>query len=175
MNIRSKLRRIMLLAIPALAAASLASAQTKLTGDGKCGKPDKQESVDVGDRTGHALALVHFSCTWATSFEMGGIKAKDYTGSFSADINGDKSQDRGYVVITMENGDKAFVRFTGSTTTAKDGSSTGGGTWSYAGGTGKMKGLTGKGTYKSTGTPDSGSDHIEGEYTLPAAPAPKAK
>jgi len=148
--------------------AGRAAAQNKITGDGKCGKADQQGSVDVGDRAGHSLVLMKFSCTWATPFEMAGLKSKDYTGSVVSDFSSGKSQDRGYVVITMDNGDKAFVRVTGSGTRAQDGSGTGEGTWSYTGGTGKLRGLTGKGTYKSTGTADGGQDHIEGEYSLPA-------
>jgi len=43
------------------------------------------------------------------------------------------------------------------------------GTWSYTGGTGKFKGITGKGTYK--GKADASGNmvtEVEGEYTLPA-------
>ncbi|MBZ5725845.1 MAG: hypothetical protein LAP87_12715 [Acidobacteriia bacterium] len=155
--------------------AAIATAQTKITGDGKCGKPDKQESADVGDRAGHALVLVKFSCTWANPYEMAGLKSKDYTGTVAGDLSGEKGQYRGYVVVTMDNGDKAFLRFTGSGTIAKDGASAGEGTWSYTGGTGKLKGLTGKGTYKSTGNADGAEDHVEGEYTLPPPPPPKTK
>ncbi len=168
-------RRAMLAFTLLTITASIATAQTKITGDGKCGKPDQQQSIDVGDRTGHALTLVKFSCTWTTPLEMAGLKSKDYTGTVSSDVSGGKSQDRGYVVITMDNGDKAFIRFTGSGTTAKDGTSSGGGTWSYAGGTGVLRGLAGKGTYTSTGNADGGQDHVEGEYALPPPAVPKAK
>jgi hypothetical protein len=70
----------------------------------------------------------------------------------------------------MANGDKIFVRFSGVDTMTKDGKpDTSTGTWSYTGGTGKFKGITGKGTYK--GKPDASGNmvsEIEGEYTLPA-------
>ena len=155
--------------------ATIATAQTKISGDGKCGKPDQQQSMDVGDRAGHALLILKISCTWTTPLEMEGLKSKDYIATITSDASGEKGQDRGYVVITMDNGDKAFIRFTGSVTTAKDGASAGEGTWSYTGGTGKLRGLTGKGSYKSTGNADGGQDHIEGEYTLAPPPAPKTK
>jgi len=155
--------------------ASVVTAQNKISGDGKCGKPEQQQSVDVGDRAGHALALLKFSCTWTAPYEMEGVKAKDYVGTVTSDVSGAKNQDRGYVVITMENGDKAFVRFTGSGTTAKDGTATGEGTWYYTGGTGKLKGLTGKGIYKSTGNADGVEDHIEGEYAVPPPTPSKTK
>ena len=34
--------------------ATVATAQNKTTGDGKCGKPEQQQSIDVGDRAGHS-------------------------------------------------------------------------------------------------------------------------
>jgi hypothetical protein len=149
--------------------AGIASAQTKISGVGKCGKPDIQQSVDVGDRAGHMLVLVKQSCTWTTPMEMAGLKSKTYTGAVVSDAAADKAQDRGYVVMVMENGDKAFVRFTGAAV-FKDGKPVSGeGTWSYTGGTGKLRGLTGKGTYKSTPTADGGDeDQVEGDYSLPA-------
>jgi hypothetical protein len=154
--------------------ASVVVAQTKTVGDGKCGKPD-QQTMDVGDRAGHALALVKGACTWTNPMEIAGLKTKDYTVVAVGDASGEKEQVRGYVVNTMDNGDKAFLRFTGSATVAKDGSGTEEGTWSYTGGTGKLRGITGKGTYKSALSADGGwQDRVEGDYTLPPPPAPKA-
>ena len=50
------------------------------------------------------------------------------------------------------------------------------GTWSYTGGTGKLKGLKGKGTYKASGaTADTTEDQVEGEYTLLEAGAAAKK
>jgi len=44
------------------------------------------------------------------------------------------------------------------------------GTWSFTGGTGKLKGLKGKGTYKGTGNADGSMTYeVEGDYELPAA------
>jgi hypothetical protein len=155
--------------------ARLATAQNKITGDGTCPKStDAPTSVEVGDRTGHTLMLLKFTCTWSAPFEMAGLKSKEYVGTVVDDSTAGKGQSRGYVVITMDNGDKAFVRFTGTGTMAKDNSGTGEGTWSYTGGTGKLRGLTGKGTFKSTSAADgSGTDHVEGEYALPAPKAAK--
>ena len=44
--------------------------------------------------------------------------------------------------------------------------SSGQGTWSSAGGTGKLKGIKGKGTYKSQPAGDNVDCDVEGEYTL---------
>jgi hypothetical protein len=155
--------------VAGLTACGLLSAQTKISGTGKCDKPETSQSIDVGDRSGHALAIVKQSCTYSTPMEIEGVKAKSYVANVMSDASGAKSQDSGYVVQTMENGDKVFIRFHG-TGMMKDGQpASGEGTWSFTGGTGKMKGITGKGTYKSQG----GEDQIEGEYSMAASSAKK--
>jgi len=75
---------------------------------------------------------------------------------------------RGVEWGTMANGDKYFVRYEG-TATAKEGAPpTISGTWSFTGGTGKLKGLTGKGTYKGKGNPDgSATLEVQGDHKLP--------
>src|SRR5207237_3033512 len=90
-------------------AAGVAGAQTKISGTGKCGKADKQEMIEVGDRANHSIMIMKVTCTWTAPMEMAGLKSKSYTVTMMSDSSGEKSQDRGYVVVTMENGDKAFV------------------------------------------------------------------
>ena len=155
--------------------AALGFSQTKISGTGKCEKPETQQSVDVGDRTGHALVLVKQQCTWNTPIEMEGLKTKTYVVTAIGDSSTNKAsttkeQDNGYVVITMDNGDQAFVRFRGTSAMEKGQPVSGEGTWSYTGGTGKLKGITGKGTYKNS----NGEDQVEGEYSIAAA-KPSAK
>ena len=42
------------------------------------------------------------------------------------------------------------------------------GTWTYTGGTGKLKGIKGKGTFKGTPNPDGTMTYqVDGEYQLP--------
>src|SRR3989442_538748 len=134
------MQKSILLLLSLAGGAMLASAQTKISGTGKCNpKPDTQQSVEVGDRASHMLTVQKNSCTWTTPLEMEGLKSKTYTVTIMTDSSGAKSTDRGYVVVDMDNGDKAFVRFQGSST-SKDGKpDSDEGTWSYTGGTGKLK------------------------------------
>ena len=165
------MKTLFTLGLCAAVCAGLAAAQTKISGTGKCEKPEAQHAVEVGDKPGHMVILIKQSCAWTAPIEMEGVKAKSYVGVMTSDASGGKSQDRGYVVVTMENGDKAFVRIvSGTSMLDKDGNPVSGeGTWAYTGGTGKFKGLKGKGTYKANGA----EDMIEGEYTL--APMSAAK
>jgi hypothetical protein len=150
------------------ALAAGASAQTKVSGTLQCAKPDQQQAIAVGDRPNHSFAISQTKCTWTKPLEMAGIQTKEdvYTG-FN-EVSGNRARGQLYGVVTMTNGDKYYVRGQGSTT-MKDGvPESAEGTWSFAGGTGKLKGLKGKGTYKGKGAPDGTSTYeVEGEYELP--------
>ena len=152
------------LAVLLMAFAGSALAQNHTSGTIKCGKQDTSQSIDVGDQPGHTLTVEKGSCTWSVPYEMAGLKSTTITETDSVDVNGPKAQVRGYAVTTMDNGDKAYVRYQG-TGIVKDGVPTGEGTWSYTGGSGKLKGLKGKGTYKTSGP--EGDTQVEGEYSLP--------
>jgi hypothetical protein len=107
--------------------------------------------------------------------EMAGAKAKDGTDVEFVEMWSTRATTNGTHVGNMDNGDKFFVSFHDSIT-VKDGAPVGPihGTWTYTGGTGKLKGLTGKGTYTVAPNADgSGAVDVEGEYTIPPA-APKA-
>ena len=160
--------RFLLCPVMALALASAASAQTKISGTLQCSKPDPMHSVEAGDRDKHSMAVAKIHCTWTKPMEMGGSQTKEGDNVEFDDTTGTSTSVRGVHWGTMANGDKYFVRYQGSAT-AKEGSAmTTSGTWSYTGGTGKLKGLTGKGTYKGKGNPDGGATfEIQGDYKLP--------
>jgi hypothetical protein len=147
--------------------------QTKQSGVGLCDqKPEVQQIVEVGDRPLHMVGIVKQVCRWTTPLEMAGLKAKDYTTIVTTEASGSgplNSQDRGYVVVNMENGDKALIRFQGRGTVSVEGGQPGSGegTWTYIGGTGKLTGLTGKGSYKGVTNKDHfEEDHVEGEWSI---------
>jgi hypothetical protein len=166
------------LAVLLVAFAGSALAQTQVSGTLKCGdnqnKGDIQNTVEVGDHPGHLLIVGKGTCTWSAPLEIAGLKSTAHTGASVTEVNGAKFQDHGYAVITMENGDKVYARNQDSGTTTEGGkASTYEGTWSFTGGTGKLKGLKGKGTYKGAGATDGiTTAQIEGEYSLPQASNP---
>lgn len=151
-----------------------AAAQTKISGTVDCAKPDVAQAVQVGDHAGHMMMLTQNKCTWSKPIEMEGVQSKDDVGSGIADVHGSKSNDQGYDVTTMANGDKVFVRNQGTSMMKGEMLDSGSGKWNFTGGTGKFKGLKGSGTYKLSGKSDgSATIEIEGEYTLAAASAKK--
>ena len=113
------------------------------------------------------LVLEKGSCPFGVPWEMAGLKSTTLAAAESVVVTSAKCQNRGYGVITMDNGDKAYVRYQGACT-MKDGAPISGeGTWSFAGGTGKLKGLKGRGAFKTSGTLDAGEAKLEGTYSLP--------
>jgi hypothetical protein len=152
-----------------LALVSLASAQTKISGTAQCGKPDQENSIQIGDRANHSFSISQGKCTWSKPVEIGGIQSKEGIGTLLAEIGGNTSRYRFYYVDTMANGDKAIYRGQG-TMTLKDGvAQSGEETWTLVGGTGKLKGVKGKGTNKlKVAAADGGSTwDVEGECELP--------
>jgi hypothetical protein len=166
---------LLLLGAAALAAPAVAqiktAATTRASGTAQC-KPDAPAPVAIGDTPGHAFEIGKAQCTW-TKFEVGGVPYKDGVSFSMEEIDGDKSTSNGYHVATLANGDKATVRFHG-TAAMKDGKlQTTSGTWAYTSGTGKLKGIKGKGTFKGTPNADGTvTFQVDGDYSLPKAPAP---
>jgi hypothetical protein len=151
-------------------AASAAAGQTKFSGSIHCGggPGGESHSIEVGDHPGHVYMIDKGTCTYTTPAEIAGVKVKDHTGVSFTEIDGKNVRYHGSNVGRMENGDKFFSRNQGSVAT----NGPFGGTWNFTGGTGKLKGLKGKGTYKCTfeGDPATGGSNceVQGEYSLPS-------
>jgi len=148
------------------------AAQTKISGTLSCAKPDPEYLVDIGDREGHVFVLAKSACSWTRPMQIAGVNTKDSHDVNVVDGDDANSDSNGYEVSNMANGDKIFIRFAG-TDKSINGKPLSTGTWRYIGGTGKFKGIRGKGTYK--GRPDASGNYvseIDGDYTLPANKAP---
>jgi hypothetical protein len=94
----------------------------------------------------------------------------------SVDATATRSAASGTGIFTMESGDKTLSTFHG-TASMKDGKREDErGMWSFTGGTGKFKGIKGKGAYKTTLNADgTGTVAVEGVYELAQAKATTKK
>ena len=169
-----KLRTLCVCAIVALAVA-MASAQTKTSMTGKCGKPDVEQSISAGDQPGHAFMISQGKCT--ADGKIGGAMGKDGVFSEHGEAMGTHVKNSGVYVETLDSGDKVFYNYQGTQTMKDNMLQTGTNKYQIAGGTGKMKGVKGSGGCKLTGGADGSVDYIcSGEYTLTGAamakPAP---
>jgi len=157
---------LMLLTVLALAAA--ASAQTKISGTLQCVKPDPVYTIQVGDRPDHAFTISKLTCTFTKPMEIGGIIHKGEEATIFGEVTGNRVRARGRNVDTMANGDKYYVSTQASETLKEGVLQTAEVTWTITGGTGKFKGMKGKGTTKIKGATDGTSTwEAEGEYELP--------
>lgn len=97
------------------------------------------------------------------------IPGKGHTGVTFQEFDGDRvREDHSSAVGSMDNGDKYYVRAQRTITAKEERTGIDQGTWNFTGGTGKLKGLKGKGTFKCTSEGDNATCDIEGEYTLPS-------
>jgi hypothetical protein len=169
--------RILGAAALSFALAAAAGAQTKVSGTVTCMKADVAGSADVGDVAGHSMALLKTTCNWTKPMDLNGDHTKQDALVISSEMWATRTVSNGDAVGTLDNGDK-FLATIHETATVKDGQPVGPvhGTWTLKGLTGKVKGLTGKGTYTTTYNADgTGTSTVEGEYTAPAAKPAAAK
>jgi hypothetical protein len=153
----------------ALVTTGAAQGPTKLAGKMECAKPDPSHVLPVADAAKHALSLSADKCTWLEG-TLGAERLKDEDDTIVSDATGNISHDRGYGVGSVGNGDKYFIHFEGTTALKNDAPVSGDCTWKFTGGTGKLKGITGKGTCKGTFQPDGRAAwDIKGEYQLATA------
>lgn len=164
--------------------ATAASAQTPATqapattnpfnGTLQCAAASPNYLVDIGDFDGHQAVLQKFLCTVTQAFVLASDKPVQDSAVISGDLRGNKLTGNGTNVITMENGDLAVYSFRVSVTMSGGVAKSSEGTFQWIGGTGALKGITGKGTVTGTYAADgSVTVRIQGDYTIaPAAEQP---
>ncbi len=143
----------------------------KISGTMTCA-PAERMTLDVADAKGHTISLSKTECEWSTPLRLGNFRTRKGDSKSLSDSRGDVSMDHGYHVGSMTNGDRYYVKFDGDTRYDGRGPSAQRGRWSFSGGTGKLKGLFGRGTYKTAfDAQGEATVTVEGEYRLPDAPA----
>jgi hypothetical protein len=154
----------------ALALASSAMAQSKITGTVDCDKVEPAYQIPIPDREGVAFAMSQARCTWPKHSPIEGLQATEFVNTNFLEVTGASARSTANGVTRYDNGDKLFTRSTGTNDLK---ALTGSGKWTIVGGTGKLIGLKGGGTYtcKMKGSePSSGYVcEIQGEYTPAAA------
>lgn len=163
------MRRIWLVMGLVVSVASVAGAQTKISGVAVCAPVNPTYMIRVGDVPGHAYGLAQGTCKWTTPWEIAGVKNVAGVGTQIEEINGDSRKVWGTFVDTMANDDRAHYRVEMTVVTRADGAYVMNHKWELVGGTGKLRGIKGSGTCKGTPAGSDGSTRYdcEGQYTLP--------
>jgi hypothetical protein len=154
------------LAFLGVLAGSVLAAQTKVSGTATC-KPDPVTAVPRSDNPNRSVAVGRAECTW-TGFTLAGVATKSGVSTDFDEMTADGVSFHGYHVAAMANGDSTVAKYEGKAK-MKDGKPIGSeGTWAYEGGTGKLKGIQGKGSFKATPNADGTVTYqVDGEYKLP--------
>jgi hypothetical protein len=141
--------------------------QTKIAGKQHCPKPQALATAEPGDEAGHSMTLEKSTCTWTIPFEMAGETATVGTFIAFSESSLHRAATNGTYVGSMENGDQFYIEFHWINLKNGTPAETVKGYWAFTGGTGKLKGIAGKGTYIATENENGGEANMEGEYSVP--------
>jgi hypothetical protein len=153
-------------------------AQTKISGSLECTSPAFRRVMEVGDRTGHTMALSQRECVWPQPLKIEGAISKEDVLYLFTDAREDGARETGYNTLVMSNGDRIFMHYAilmhyagfgkNNGRNPASGVGTFAGTFAFSGGTGKFLGIYGNGTSVSHSAADGKMTlRVEGQYTLP--------
>jgi hypothetical protein len=132
-----------------------------------CKAPSPAYIVPVPDQANHAYGIDQIACA-ATKGEIAGVKEQDGIATEFAEVTGNTAKGHGVFVETLASGDKITIAYQSTGTMNNNQMQSGSNTWTVTSGTGKVKGITGKGTCKAKGNPDGTADFdCTGTYTIP--------
>ena len=145
-----------------------AATAQKMTEQIKCGKPDQQHAIPVGDAPGHVYSISHASCTYLKPGNIGVAKKVAGEDVIFSETSGNSTQWHGLYTETMSNGEKLYYRHHGGGVLNNGAFTSGEDVWEVSGGTGSYKAYRGKGVCKLHPQPDGTFlDECSGEYTAP--------
>jgi hypothetical protein len=128
-----------------------------------------QHTIEVGDIPGHKIRVAELHRVFPTDkpIKFEGIRVVETYERFFSDYINFSGHHWGYGIELMENGDKIYYKFDGTTHTTflPDGSTMGtySGTSIYTGGTGKFKGIRGTAKYTGMWAPKEGLNEVTNE------------
>ena len=165
MNVRTASVAVMVFFV-----VSVVAGQTKIAGKQHCPKPQALATAQVGDEAGHTMTLEKSTCTWLVPMEMVGQRSTDGTFVAFSEASPHRAATNGTYVGNMDNGDKFYIEFHWTTLKDATPSERVKGHWAFTGGTGKLSGIMGKGTYTATENENGGEANMEGEYSVAEKP-----
>jgi hypothetical protein len=165
------MRKLLLVALAVAVCCSVVMAQSKIDTKWHCSPGAAGNKLDVGDAPDHVYWIGQGTCDATTT----GGTFKEKTGAYTEFRDEWKASFtfHGYYNVTMDNGDKVYYTYEGSSSTdiAKPVANK----WKVVGGTGKYKGIKGSGACKGKANADGSNDlTCTGTYSTGKAAMDKA-
>jgi len=142
------------------------AAAEKFTAKTECGKSDPEHVLPAGDRPDHNLAVEAAKCGWSMPLEIAGDKTVSSVATQVDDISGSKIHFHGVNERTMQSGDKVALPYQGGGTSKDNREWRSKGTFTFADGTGKLKGIKGQGTFSCKSAGEGVNCDVVGEYEV---------
>lgn len=156
--------RIGIVVFMIFASAVVALAQTRISGTAVCSGPEHIHVMRLTDRADHFFVMSQGKCHWTKPLEIEGTHTQTDVATVSKEVLRNHAHLRGYVTETAANGDKFSYRIIGTQVLDHGKTVSEHGHWTIINGTGKLKGLHGKGTYTGKLQGANMVFNLEGEY-----------
>ena len=156
--------RIGLIAFMIFASAALAVAQTKVAGTVVCSGPEQTHVMRLSDHANHFFVMSQGKCNWTKPIDIASTQTQSDEATVTKEVRGNHAHVRGYVTETTVGGDKFSYRILGTQALDHGKTVSEHGHWTIVSGTGKLKGIHGKGTYTGKLQGKSMVFNLEGEY-----------
>lgn len=156
--------RIATIAVVIFSLSSLAMARTKISGTAVCSGPEQTHVMRLSDQADHFFVMSHGKCHWTKPVDIEGTHTQSDESTVSKEVLGNQAHVRGYVTETTSSGDKFSYRIVGEQVLDHGKTVSEKGHWTIVSGTGKLKGIHGKGTYTGKLQGKSMVFNLTGEY-----------
>jgi len=156
--------RIGMIAFMVFSSATLGLAQTHIAGTAECSGPEQVHVMRLSDQSNHFFVMSQGKCHWTQPIDIAGTKTQSDEATVTKEVRGKQASVRGYVTETTASGDKFSYRIVGEQVIDHGKTVSEHGRWTIVSGTGKLKGLKGKGTYTGKLQGKNMVFNLEGEY-----------
>ena len=156
--------RFGMIALMVFSSTALALAQTRVAGTVECSGPEQIHVMRLSDQANHFFVMSQGKCHWTKPIDIAGTRTQTDESTVSKEVLGAQAHVRGYVTETTAGGDKFSYRIVGEQVLDHGKTVSEHGDWIIVSGTGKLKGVHGKGTYTGKLQGKSMVFNLEGEY-----------
>jgi len=109
--------------------------------------PEQVRVMRLSDQANHFFVMSQGKCHWTKPIDIAGTKTQSDEATVTKEVHGNEAHVNGYVTETTASGDKFSYHIQGEQAIDHGKTVSEHGRWTIVSGTGKLKGLRGKGAY----------------------------